>query len=209
MSRRHLRPIVLASLVMPAAAMGGSGFRMTVVPVPPKCASAECLNGAGPCTTDADCNVGSLSAKSSLQFDGKHLVLKGSIKGATDRFGAPLQTDGIAGTPDDYILELDGNRRDYTDILCLAPGCPEAMVVAKVDFKKGKAKVAVDISPIIPSALNGSPFRIRGGSLRLPPKVPAGCPGDNSAAGLMMRSDDIQGCVTGAVLGMGGFVAGE
>jgi hypothetical protein len=72
-----------------------------------------------------------LSAKSSLQFDGKHLVLKASIEGATDRFGAPLQTDGIAGTADDYILELDGDRRDYTDILCLAPGCPEAMVVGE------------------------------------------------------------------------------
>jgi len=54
-----------------------------------------------------------------------------------------------------------------------------------------------------------SPFRVRGGSLRLPPTTPAGCPGDNSGAGLMMRADGIQDCVTGAVLGMGGFVAGE
>ena len=209
MSRRHLRRLVFALLVLPAAALAGSGFRMTIVPVPPKCDLGECLNGGGSCSIDADCNGGTLSAKSSLQFDGKHLVLKASIKGATDRFGAPLQTDGIAGTADDYILELDGNRRDYTDILCVAPGCPEAMVVGKVDFKKGKAKVVVDISTFIPSVLNGSPFRLRGGSLRLPPRVPADCPGDNSAAGLTMRSGDVRNCVTGAVLGMGGFVAGE
>jgi hypothetical protein len=180
---------------------------MTIVPVPPKCSLGHCLNDAGACSTDANCNVGTVSAKSSFQFDGKHLVLKVAIKGATDSSGTPLQTDGVAGTPDDYILELDANRRDYTDILCPLPGCPEAFVVAKVDFKKGKAKVALDISSLLPAAFNGSPVRIRGGSLRLPPTTPASCPGDNSATGLMMRVDS--DCTTGAVLGMGGFVVGE
>ena len=207
MSRRHLRPLVFVLLVIPAIATAGSGFRMTIVPVPPKCSGTHCLNAAGTCSVDADCNVGTLSAKSSFQFDGKHMVLKGTIKGATDASGTPLQTDGIAGTADDYILELDGNRRDYVETLCPVPGCPETLVVAKVDFKKGKAKVALDISSLIPAALNGNPFRIRGGSLRLPPPTPASCPGDNSAAGLMMRGDS--DCTTGAVLGMGGFVVGE
>ena len=133
---------------------------------------------------------------------------EGHHQGGDRPSGAPLQTDGIAGTTDDYILELDANRRDYTDILCPVPGCPEALVVAKVDFKKGKAKVALDISSILPAALNGMPVRIRGGSLRLPPTTPAVCPGDNSAAGLMMRPEP-EGCVTGAVLGMGGFVIGD
>lgn len=208
MSRRHLRPLVVVLVMMPAASRAASGFRMTIVPVPPKCSRVLCLNEAGSCSTDADCNVGTLSAKSSLQFDGKHLVLKAAIKGATDSAGVPLQTDGIAGTPDDYILELDANRRDYTDILCPLPGCPDALVVAKVDFKKGKAKVALDISSLFPAVLDGSPVRIRGGSLRLPPTTPAVCPGDNSAAGLMMRPEP-QGCITGAVIGMGGFVIGQ
>jgi hypothetical protein len=92
MSRRHLHPLAFALLVLPAAARAGSGFRMTIVPVPPKCASGQCLNGAGSCTLDTECSAGTLSAKSSFQFDGKHLVMKASIKGATDRFGAPLQT---------------------------------------------------------------------------------------------------------------------
>ena len=130
---------------------------MTIVPVPPKCSLLGPMpKRAGSCTIDADCNVGTLSAKSSFQFDGKH-PLKATIKGATGPSGAPLQTDGIAGTTDDYILELDANRRDYTDILCPVPGCPEALVVAKVDFKKGKAKVALDISSILPAAPNGMP----------------------------------------------------
>jgi hypothetical protein len=90
--------------------------------------------------------------------------------------------------------------------LCPLPGCSEALAVAKVDFKKGKAKVTLDLS-LFPAALNGSAFRLRGWSLRLPPTNPADCPGDNTAAGLMMRlrSD----CVSGAVLGMGGFLVGE
>jgi hypothetical protein len=62
MSRRHLRPLVFVHLVIAAIATAGSGFRMTIVPVPPRCGSARCLNGAGVCSVDADCNVGTLSA---------------------------------------------------------------------------------------------------------------------------------------------------
>jgi len=42
MSRRHLHPLAFALLVLPAAARAGSGFQMTIVPVPPKCASGQC-----------------------------------------------------------------------------------------------------------------------------------------------------------------------
>ena len=206
MLRRYLPPLVLALLVSTAAAVAGTSFRMSIVPLPPRCGRAQCLNGAGACTVDADCNVGTLKPTSAFQFTGKHLVMKASITGATDASGNPLQTDGIPGTADDYILELDANRRESVDELCPLSGCPEALAVAKVDFKKGKAKVTLDLS-LLPAAPDGNAFRLRGGSLRLPPANPADCPGDNTAAGLMMRARS--DCVGGAVLGMGGFVVGE
>jgi len=207
MSLRCLPVSTLVVLLASPAALAGTGFKMSLVPIPPACGVGSCLNGAGTCSVDADCNVGTLSPASTFQFTGKHRVLKVSISGATDASGKPLQTDGIPGTDDDYILALDANIRDSAEVLCPLSGCPDALVVAKVDFKKGKARVTVDLSSLL--VTTGRTFRLRGGTLRLPPTHPADCPGDNSAAGLTMRIDATGDCTTGAALGMGGFVVGK
>jgi hypothetical protein len=66
------------------------------------------------------------------------------------------------------LTRVDRGPVCFVDELCPLPGCPETLAVAKVDFKKGKAKVTLDLS-LFPAALNGSAFRLRGGSLLLPP----------------------------------------
>ncbi len=208
MTRPHRLLLILATLALPLTASAGTGFRMTLVPVPPRCGefSNKCLNGAGACTVNAQCNVGALSSGSTFQLDGKKLVVKASLSGVTDAGGLPVDTDGVSGTADDYILEIDLSDMDYADVLCPIGGCSNAFLAVKVDLKKGKGKVNVDFSSLLDASFDGRALRVLGGSLRVPPKHPANCPGDNSPAGLALRAGDgLSECFTGGVVGMGGI----
>jgi hypothetical protein len=195
----------IGMVALAGRAHAATGARVNLVAVPPRCGSAgQCLNGAGACAGNAQCNVGSLSPKSLLTLDGKTLVVKLNVTGATDAAGNPLETDGIAGTADDYVLELDLSVADYLEVLCPISGCSPAFAALKVDFKQGRARLTANLSSLFPMGADGRPLRVLGGSLRRPPSNPADCPGDNSPAGLASRTD-FSGCFDGAIVGMAGI----
>jgi hypothetical protein len=197
--------IAFGIVALAGSAHAATEVRVNLVAVPPRCGGVgQCLNGAGACSGNAQCNMGSLSPKSLLTLDGKTLVVKLNVTGATDSAGNPLETDGIAGTADDYILELDLSVADYVEVLCPISGCSPAFAALKVDFKKGRARLTANLSSLFPMGADGRPLRVLGGSLRRPPSNPTDCPGDNSAAGLASRTD-FSGCFDGAIVGMAGI----
>lgn len=207
---RHFSRLVvlLAAVALPVAA-AGTGVRSSLVSVPPRCGgfSSRCLNGAGACTTNPQCDIGALSSGSTFQLDGKKLVVKAAVSGVTDTAGIPVTTDGVPGTGDDYILEIDVSDLDYADVLCPISGCETGFLALKVELKKGKGKLNVDFSSLVGANLDGRPLRVLGGSLRVPPKHPSDCPGDNSPSGLAARAGDgLAACFTGGIVGMGGIV---
>ncbi len=86
-----------------------------------------------PCATDNDCSAGSLSAtKSKVTLDSRGM-LKVVVGGVTDRFGVPVTTDGIPGTPDDYIVNL---------VTLFSPN--QINLILKMDIKNGTGQLALD-----------------------------------------------------------------
>jgi hypothetical protein len=199
-------------LLLPAAAWaGGTSVRMTLVPVPAVCGTgAVCRNGTpGVCTVDADCNAGALAPKSKLSLGGKKLQVKVSLVGVTDASGALVTTDGVAGSPDDYILTLHATICDWADLLgCSASEILTGGVALKVDLVKGKAKLKVDLSGLLGGQPDGLALGIHGAQLQLPPTNPGACPGDNSPTGLSARPNPTA-CETGALVGLGGILKAE
>lgn len=160
--------------------------------------NSDCnICGAGsllPCDSDADCFAGGVSPKSKLQVSGSGEV-KGSLSGVVDGSGAAVTTDGVVGSADDYILFFSISNFNGTTVF----------PTVKVDFKKGKAKVAADLSAYI---VGDGPIVVGFAALFTPPNVPAACPGANSAADVMAREGDPD-CGTGLVIAAMGLLPGQ
>jgi hypothetical protein len=207
-SLRFLAPLLLLPTL---AWAGGTGVRMTLVPVPAVCGSgATCRNGKpGACTVDVDCDVGMLAPRSKLSFSGKKLKVTASLSGVTDASGALVTTDGVSGSSDDYILTMHATICDWADVLgCTPTEILTGGVSLKVDLGKGKGKLKVDLSGLLSGLPDGLALAVHGAELRLPPTNPASCPGDNSSAGLSSRVN-VAACQTGALVGMGGFLKAQ
>jgi hypothetical protein len=172
-----------------------TSIKTNIVPFPDLC-SGTCYLSGGACATNADCSLVAVSAKSkaSLTSAGR---LKINVTGLVDAAGMPVTTDGTENTADDYLA-----------IAVLYPYSTTSITLAPIKFeaKKGKAKVDIDISALMPPAgfEAGNPSVI----LLRPPVVPADCPGTNSSADIVARSSD-NDCTTGAVVGLAGVVSGS
>jgi hypothetical protein len=200
----------LASLPAAPAGAGGTGVSMSLVPMPAECAGLAgfCTNDVpDACSADADCAVGSVDPRSKLSFGGRKGVVKASLRGVVDVLGEPVTTDGTQGTSDDYILIVHFSDCDYSNVM----GCNDAArlqqgIPLKVELRNGKAKLRVDLSGVLASFGVGRALKVRGADLRLPTD-PLACPGDNTPAGIALRS--YEGCQTGPHLGFTGILVGQ
>lgn len=144
------------------------------------------------CGSNADCGYGLVSPSSSVQITGTGQV-KISAKGVKGPGGVPVTTDGIAGTADDYIVQVSTLGFPANTTLFL-----------KLDLDQGNGKLTADISGQFAAA---DAALIPVVSLRRPPLVPADCPGTNSPADLASRGNDID-CDSGATIAVGGLTSG-
>jgi hypothetical protein len=204
--RPLLLPLALLLLLPSPGRARGTGVKMTLVAVPPICASGDCTNQkAGICAADLDCSAGELAPSSTFSFGGKKMVVKASFSGVTNAAGMPVRTDGTIGTDDDYILVMRIDACDYA----IGSGCTPDEILGegfpmKVELKKGKGKLSVDLSPLLGEP-EGTAYNIRGAELRLPPAIPGDCPGDNSVDAVTARFAD-DDCQTGALIGITGIL---
>jgi hypothetical protein len=171
-------PIAMLAVMLSAGpSWAGPAVKASVVPMPPLCVSNFCGFSPTPCSTNTDCNRGSLSPKSkvSLGADGSAKI---QLKGLTDANGTPLTTDGIVGTADDLLAWMD------TSINGDMPN-----LVYKLEARNGTAKLSVNASAVLPPV---GVLQLFGTILAPTPS----CPGGNSDADVIARQS-VDDCTTG------------
>lgn len=209
---RTVLSALLATLVAGPAFAGVTKFSTTIVPLPntcdqtPACISGTCSSGLGACAADADCHVCTatgdhcsgdsdcstpvVSPASKAQVLGTGVV-KVSVRGVTGPGGTPVTTDGIPGSSDDYVVDVQ---------LANLAGKPKRIFV-KMDLEDGKGTATADGSGVLPP--EGTPM-IPFLELLGPPTDPSSCPGTNAPEDVVARTTG--NCATGRSIGSGGLL---
>lgn len=167
---------------------GGTTLKSNVTPLVDRCDVDHCLwNISEACVTNADCNFGTVSAKSKVSLTGAgRLRLK--LSEVTDPSGMALSGD--------FILYMGLARSVNFD---------SETVVLKVPVADGSGALDLDISAVMVPA--GQTFTIAVANLYTPPVVPLDCPGANTPADIAARADDAD-CITGQTIATVGFPSG-
>lgn len=178
---------VLLTLVASSASAGGTKLRSGLAPIDDSCDGGICnWNFTQVCTTNADCEFGTVSPASKVSLSGDG-ILKLKVVGVTDAAGLPASGEYI------YYVAL-GWDLDYETI------------TIKVPLVDGKAVVEAEVGSFMGAA--GSGVSIPGSTLFGPPTVPGDCPGDNSPGLIAARQPAVNDCTTGRLLASTGFLSG-
>lgn len=175
-------------VLVAAPAWAGAAIKTNTVPFVDYC-DGVCRYNGGACSTDADCEFGSLSAKSkfTLAADG---TLKVQLKGVVD--------STLANASGDYMLYVVVTWHDQGNSYGESVGI-------KVPVTNGKGKTEADISGLI---VNADEVFLGYARLITPPLVPANCPGTgNTTAEIVARGGDPD-CFSGDGIGLAGIVGG-
>jgi hypothetical protein len=201
----HKALVILVTLVSAMTAQAGTKLSMNVVPTPPDCfvGGSVCLNSGASCLFDnTECQLAGVSPSSTVSLTSK-LQLKGSFKNVFDNAGLPVTT-GLVGAADNYVVQigLETCTVDNSEI----PYCGVANqdVYVKLVLTKGKGSFKLDLHPVFPGFLAGTPLRINHVAL-ITPRSGGNCLGDNSGPALLTRLNDAT-CNDGVgILGVGGI----
>jgi hypothetical protein len=175
-----------------------------MLPTPPDCFLGPnfCLNVDLGCAIDnSDCALGTVSSKSKVKMKGT-LELKAKIKGVTDGTGALMTTGPAENAVDNLVLKISLSACPVDT--GAPPICDDlSNVYLKVPLTDGKAKLMIDLAPVL-ALPAGTPINVLGVALL---GVPGGgnCLGTNSTADITTRLNDAT-CETGIVRGVGGVL---
>src|SRR5262249_12859014 len=110
--RRILRGLAasLSIVLLAGPAWAAAAYKCVVPPTADYCNSGSCQFNVGMCSTNADCNVGSVSPKSkfSLGADGNMAI---QLKGVVDGAGTPANGDYVV-----LLSLLTGEVGPFTQI---------------------------------------------------------------------------------------------
>jgi hypothetical protein len=196
---------MFVALLSATAAHAGTKLSMNVVPTPPDCATGPgvCLNSGVSCFADnSECMLAGVSPGSNVSLTSK-LQLKGTFKNVLDNAGLPVNT-GLAGAVDNYIVQI-GLQTCTVDVIEMPYcGLVNQDVYVKLVLSKGKGSFKLDLHPVFPGFLAGTPLRINHVAL-ITPRSGGNCLGDNSGPALLARLNDAT-CNDGVgILGVGGI----
>jgi hypothetical protein len=177
--------LTFGAVLLASSAWAGASIKTNMVPVVDVCSAGNCAVNAQVCVTNADCNLGSVSAKSKVSL-GANGRLKILLKDVVD--GAGMDGSGGYMVPFNLVSEFSS-----------AAGT----VLVTVDGGKGKADV--DISTLMGSTGDAV---LMLAALANPPTVPADCPGTgNTPAEIEARYADTD-CFSGGGIGYAGVGSG-
>ncbi len=202
----HKLLVVLVVLLSATAAQAGSKLSMNVVPTPPDCAIGPmvCLNSGVSCFSgdNAECAFAGVSPSSSVSLTSK-LQLKGSFKNVLDSAGLAVNT-GLVGAVDNYVVQIGLQTCTVDNVEIPYCGVVSQDVYVKLALSKGKGSFKLDLTPVFPGFLVGTPLRINHVAL-ITPRAGGNCLGANSGPDLLLRLNDTT-CNDGVgILGVGGI----